>query len=776
MPDDQNPVTFIPDPPAASADPPITFVPDQQQAAPAAAAPAADDNDALADQIRKQEQEQLKQQRQQQENARKGPNVTRGVSDEDLIRSFGYDPALISKSPTYQAAKQHLGSGFPILAPKSGDDPLSKYILRWPVGAVGQGVLDTLLAVPQLASHISPAAGDKADAPYFDLLTKVADENYKQNIMRGQDPGWVNKAARTLAPMAIPIGGEAEGASMAYSALRAGLKGAALSAATQPVYTDPNDPNSFAKQKAMQTALGAGGGAAGAAAARGFTGAIGRVVSYFKTPLPGEAAAAMAADLEGAMKGSWGDLSDLQGVGDPRLAARAKAAGEAIAGAGSDPTKIEQAVIKLQNFRTAAKAGELYDEVGRLAGSTEVPVPSAIRTMQQLQKELSEVPQRDQNLPMINNIKGWIKAMQPQVVEPPEPPPDVLGNIRAYMEWKAANPPLTTPPGNTFPITQRFRSFLGDRIEDAMTPGGLVAPEDARILQRIKDAVDRDLQDFTHGANAPPGLTQAAEAANNYYRNFRTPFLDPRVSKAGTTELPDTILNMFVKGGDNADLAEKFYDVLTPKGRAAVQSQMFNHLIDGSVAPANKNIIGGVARDGSPQVDPKTFLANLDRFKKAYGVFFKGIDEKQLIGVEKLMRSAVQGQENMLPLGIAAGAAGIIGHAAGIPWGADIAGAGLGATTLKYLLNTEPGKRVAYAAFARDPATPAMAQLWGNLRRGVPYAAKALGLTAGSPNGPNKITVKPVKTFEPPAGFAGGGLALKARMRRNTIESLYPKR
>jgi len=69
-----------------------------------------------------------------------------------------------------------------------------------------------------------------------------------------------------------------------------------------------------------------------------------------------------------------------------------------------------------------------------------------------------------------------------------------------------------------------------------------------------------------------------------------------------------------------------------------------------------------------------------------------------------------------------------------------------------------------------------MAQLWGNLRRGVPYAAKALGLTAGSPNGPNKITVKPVKTFEPPAGFAGGGLALKARMRRNTIESLYPKR
>src|SRR6516225_5058847 len=38
-----------------------------------------------------------------------------GMADDDLIRSYGYDPEVIKKSPTYQKVKEHLGSGFQFL-------------------------------------------------------------------------------------------------------------------------------------------------------------------------------------------------------------------------------------------------------------------------------------------------------------------------------------------------------------------------------------------------------------------------------------------------------------------------------------------------------------------------------------------------------------------------------------------------------------------------------------------------------------------------------------
>lgn len=701
--------------------------------------------------------------------APKRPDVHSGVADEDLIKSFGYDPKTIYKSPTYQLLKDKLGTGFGfMLAAKTGDDALGG-VLRSPLGAAGQGAMDTLLGIAQLGAHL---VGEKDDRPYMDLLTKVADENYLQNIQRGQDPAWYNKLTRAAAPALVPVGGEAlEGASLLPAIARGTATGAALGLA-QPVYTDPNDPNSYAKGVAANTAFGAAGGTGGAALARGLSGSVGRIASMFKTPLPEDAAADMATRLHGAMNGSWGDLSDLQNVSDPRLAARARTASDAIANAGSDPTKIEQAVVKLQNFRTAAQANQLYDQVGQLAAGAQVPVTHSLATMQKLLKELPESV--DENIPLINSIKGWMGNLQPKTVEP-EPPPGVMGNIQAYANWKAANRAVTAPGRNLYSQLREYSSDLGDMIDSGMSgEHGLIAPQSVRRLQQIKDAVDEDLRNFTQSSAAPPALQQAAQAADNYYRAYRAPFLDRSIAKAGTTDMPDTLFGMFVRGGDHADLAEKFYNILTPKGRSAVQSQLLDRVINDST-PATATKIVGKPPTEPPRIDAAAFINNLNRYKPALNVFFQGKDQQALSGVENLIRHyATATDKGKIPLGILAGAAtGLLGHHIGLPYQADVAGGtAIGGAAIKWLMNTDAGRKVAANAFALKPATPEMAALWGKLLPMVPYISR-FGATGavGSTRGP--IIVKP---FRPPSGFAGGGLALKERMRRNTLESLRPSK
>jgi hypothetical protein len=67
----------------------------------------------------------------------------------------------------------------------------------------------------------------------------------------------------------------------------------------------------------------------------------------------------------------------------------------------------------------------------------------------------------------------------------------------------------------------------------------------------------------------PGWSSPGAMAADDYYRTYRVPVSDRAVAKALGTDEADTILNMFVKRGERGDLAQKFFDAMGPKGRAA---------------------------------------------------------------------------------------------------------------------------------------------------------------------------------------------------------------
>lgn len=682
------------------------------------------------------------------------PNVTRGIADEDRIKSFGYDPKVITKSPFYQQMKKLTGSGFDWML--SGPQAAKEHGLP---DDVVQGLGNVVMGIAQGGQHIQGALGlNKEDTPYTDLLAKIYNENYRQNILGGRQPTfWENRAQDFGAMLpTMGLGPEVEGgAKLLPSIVRGSATGAAIGA-SQPVYTDPNDPNSYAQQKATQTALGAAAGAGTTLVARGVTSALGRVISMFKTPLPKEAAEELAARLQQRMNGDWGNLSDVQSaLGNPAVAGRASRTLRLIQAAGNDPTKIEQAALNLEDFRTALHSNGLYQTVGQMANKLgEVPLPETMKTLNGIIDDLSN--EKSPNPELINYFKGVRDNLTPKPANPPTPPPT---NIQAYMQWKAQQQ-TTIPAENYYDRMRALSDDLGDLYRgQSKGTNAMVTTRAARQLQMVQNSINQDLTNFTQNSGVP-ALQQASEAADNYYRNYRVPFMDRAVAKAGSTDEADTILNMFIQGGEHADRAEKFFGALGPKGRAAVQSQMMDKVIRDSTDDVSQNI------------DPRAFLGNLKRYDRPFGVFFQGPDQAALAGLQNLMRHAASIQN--LPfgkVGVGAEVAGLLGHALGVPHAAEVGTTlGLSSQAVRGLLYTDAGKRILYSALSAQPLTPEMAQIFARARSFVPTVSRMGAAAATSPS-QQPIVVHP---WQPPPGFAGGGRMIEERIRKNTLDGLYP--
>jgi hypothetical protein len=276
-------------------------------------------------------------------------------------------------------------------------------------------------------------------------------------------------------------------------------------------------------------------------------------------------------------------------------------------------------------------------------------------------------------------------------------------------------------------------------------------------MRSLQDAVDRDLSNFAQNSNVP-ALQQAARDADTYYRQYRVPFMDRGVAKAGSTDEADTILGMAAQGGDHADRATKFFNAMGPKGRAAVQSQMMDKIINDSSDP-------------NGQISPSQFLDNLKRYQQAYGVFFQGADHASIEGLRNLMLHAYNLERvpfGSAGLGLEIGAA--AAHQLGFPGAAEAGGVlGLGSWAAKGLLHTNMGRRILYNALATKPYTPEMGQLFGLARSFAPIPSRMAAEQVARPSEP--IIVHP---WQPPQGFAGGGL--NDRIRRNTLRSLGYRR
>jgi hypothetical protein len=674
--------------------------------------------------------------------------VAPGTSDDDLIREFGFDPEEIKRSPRYQSSLQKYGTGLGwLLSDPERNDVVAK-LADSPLGDLGMGVADALSGVHQLLVHGMNKAGliPDEDAKFVDLVNRITAEDFARNIRKGKG-GTVARIAGNMVVPVPKVGAVASGASRLAKAGRIAAEGAAA-AAMQPV--TGGDPESFWTEKAEQ----AGIGAAVAPVVAGTVKAAGAVANKLTNansapvrPLTrGEAA--MEAGEQFGVRTTFGDVSrntaarkaEVQlesvpvGMASQRAAQQTEVkaaagriqnklrqqfeetAGEefgdivaaadagdeyarkilpTIQAAGRDPAGAMQAGIAASNFRTKQEAKALYDQVAELVERNNLP----------------EVPLSNTAAALEDSLRGLYSSKLRTGAE--QPAARLLENLKA-----------NSASGNTYDAIRQLRSDLGEEIRGFYEgSNAIIGEKGVQYLQSVRSAVEKDLQEFVDRSGVPE-VQAAARKADGYYRTMRIPFRDPMIARAAVTTEPDQIFSKFIQAGKE-DRAQKFYNALDAKGRAAVRYQI--------VADAAEKATDSASGVFSPQ----KFYSALDKTDEAFGVFFKGPDRWEIDGFKNLMAHvtrAGQAAENpptgnrLVPL-LAGGA----GAATAIIGGAVPFATGYGLLKgAELLFTTRAGKKYLLASSQARPGTKAMENLLEMIRREVPQAtSRAAGGDTG---------------------------------------------
>jgi hypothetical protein len=348
----------------------------------------------------------------------------------------------------------------------------------------------------------------------------------------------------------------------------------------------------------------------------------------------------------------------------------------------------------------------------------------------------------------VHYLEGVRARLVPQPAAPAGPPPT---NIRDFVQWQAAQE-APASANNSYELIHELVGDLGDTIR-AQRGGAnaLLGPKAAGRLQLVRNALRSDIDAFVEKSGVPE-LQAAQKAADEHFRTVRVPFRDPAIARAGATDEPDTILNMFVKGGNRGALAQKFYNALDPRGRAAVQSQMLDKVIEDAT-----DVVTG-------KVNAERFLEGAHRINKAFGVFFQGDDQRAFQGLVNLMQHAAS--VDRVPfgqIGVGAEVAGAAGHALGFPGaGKAVAGLGVASGLAKLLLKTEGGRRMLYSMASAKPLSPELGRIYGALERGNLPAL----LGKGTATVPGEVRIHRQPVWQPP------GMAVGGRVREATLRSL----
>jgi hypothetical protein len=280
---------------------------------------------------------------------------------------------------------------------------------------------------------------------------------------------------------------------------------------------------------------------------------------------------------------------------------------------------------------------------------------------------------------------------------------------------------------NSYGQIRQFRSDLGDRIKALRTGAGkqLLGPQSAATLQQIRDAVDADLRDFTAQSGADD-VQKAADTADKYYAEHRIPFKArdiaqagaPNLSGAGTSAEPDQIFDAFIKAG-RGDKAQRFFDALDPRGRAAVQYQIAADAMNQATDPARGTF------------DAQKFFDALDKTKEAYGVFFKGPDKAAMDGLKNLARASLVASDREQALaskltkaGTGLGAGSVVAGASGLhPVAWALGGAAGLAGAARGLMLTDAGRRLLADASTMGPGNPALSAILDRVLQTAPAGA-----------------------------------------------------
>jgi hypothetical protein len=254
----------------------------------------------------------------------------------------------------------------------------------------------------------------------------------------------------------------------------------------------------------------------------------------------------------------------------------------------------------------------------------------------------------------------------------------------------------------SFRDARRARSGLNSKISYYMSgPNALVGRECVVALSAIEQSLNKVLIDFATTKN--PELKVAWEKADKYYKDNVVPFKDRQLARALKSETnPDEIARMFTntagkEGGVGTGRAQKFYNALDDKGRAAVRYDMIKRATD-------------KAFDAKGEFSPAKFATELEKLESSRAVFFKGEAGRELKGLTKMMRAIEKATSARPPM------TGVQNYPLIAAFGALKAGiapqAALGWVAAKALLNTKIGRNaLVNLSYSKKPSLKSVANV-----------------------------------------------------------------
>lgn len=249
-----------------------------------------------------------------------------------------------------------------------------------------------------------------------------------------------------------------------------------------------------------------------------------------------------------------------------------------------------------------------------------------------------------------------------------------------------------------------FNSELGGLISDARTGQNvLIGSKASNTLQQIKNSVEDDLNDFVA---KQPQVRAQWKAANKFWAEKVVPLKDKSLGSAMKNRPADEIFDLFIKKG-KAGRANKFYQALDPKGRAAVRSGLHERALEHAETTDAKIMSG-------------RYADFMEKHQAATGVFFKGKEKAEVDGFTNLMRhveragkfeSSEAGGGRLARLVVFGGTA--IGAGTSPVGTATVGGLLYG---MKKLWTTKAGRNLLLASSKVEPGSPAMQKLMGRIR------------------------------------------------------------
>lgn len=327
-------------------------------------------------------------------------------------------------------------------------------------------------------------------------------------------------------------------------------------------------------------------------------------------------------------------------------------------GAGDDTGKILQAAAEVKNWRGQRVASQMYEQVGRLAGSGTVAPNKTVQA-------IDNVIAADSKVTPNKELLGEINSIRKNLLDP---------NINTnFKEMRAA------------------QSRLGELVDEWGRQG-----KSTSGLTQIRTAIDDDILDFAQSSGNTKLLSEL-KRANALYGQLQGG-KDKAFASSLRSDKPDEIFNQFMKVG-KGDKAANFYKNLDPKGQAALRYQMAQNALDKAT------------NESTGSFSPAKFALEFERMSAPYGNIFKSADKAQMDGFVKLMRHVERAGQYMenpptgnRAIGVLMGGAAVVNPAIALKIGGFSA-------TAKVLFTTEAGKRILLAAKDVPPNSPQMANL-----------------------------------------------------------------